>query len=337
MEKKLVLCPCCESSESQALYRKKEHPHILQGLPVETIIMKCDNCAAAYTEPMPTQEQLEYIYREEFLYPDHFSKQEKKGLIKYINQLENLLGQKSGKMLDIGCASGLLLSLAVAKGWQAYGLDTSQKLLEVAMKEVPQASLFLGPIKNADYDSNYFDIAVALNLLEHLTDPIDFLKEVNRVLRPGGLFLFKTVRIDSILARKRKMDWDHLKWPGHLIWYSKKSLQRLLQNTNFHIRKIQFTGVPYIPGVRRYMDHRMYGGEKDKNTQHKINHNQIENTMSITKKVMKIMLKNDLLKTIASNINNTFQLGDTITIIAEKNIQLIIELIRILNYHDRFF
>ena len=205
------------------------------------------------------------------------------------------------------------------------------------MKEVPQASLFLGPIKNADYDSNYFDIAVALNLLEHLTDPIDFLKEVNRVLRPGGLFLFKTVRIDSILARKRKMDWDHLKWPGHLIWYSKKSLQRLLQNTNFHIRKIQFTGVPYIPGVSRYMDHRMYGGEKDKNTQHKINHNQIENTMSITKKVMKIMLKNDLLKTIASNINNTFQLGDTITIIAEKNIQLIIELIRILNYHDRFF
>lgn len=183
---------------------------------------------------------------------------------------------------------------------------------------VPQATLFLGPIEMASYESDCFDAVIALNLLEHLSNPVKLLKEVNRVLRPGGLFLFKTVRIDSIPARRRKMNWDHLKWPGHLLWYSEKSLALMLQNANFRVKKSQVTGVPYIPGVKRYMDHRIYTNNQYANTGATMQSKQCKTSMPLIKRILKIMLKNGLVKSCASYLNTTFQLGDTVTIFAEK-------------------
>ncbi len=273
-------------------------------------------CGTAYANPMPTRKQLDYIYNDVFTYPVEFSKSDTKGYSRYIFQIEKLLSQRSGRLLDIGCASGLLLSRAVAQGWEAFGLDTSERLLEVALQRVPQASLFPGPIESAGYGSDYFDAVIALNLLEHLRDPVKLLEEVDRVLRPGGIFLFKTVRIDSIPARKRKMNWDHLKWPGHLIWYSKKSLDLVLQNANFRVRKSQVTGVPYIPGVKRYMDHRITNNQcEDTGT---TTQRQFRTSMPLMKRILRIMLGNSLLKSCGSTLNSTFRLGDTITVYAEK-------------------
>lgn len=311
-------CPCCGSSNSHELYRKADHPLILEGFPDTSVIVKCESCGSAYANPMPTQEQLDHIYGDLFLYPAEFSNADIKGHTKYIYQIEKLLPKKSVKLLDIGCASGLLLSLAASKGWQVFGIDISEKLLEAASFRIPQASLFLGHIEDAGYEDNSFDAVIALNLLEQLTNPAKLLREVNRILKPGGLFLFKTVRIDSIPARKRKMDWDHLKWPGHLIWFSKESLDLLLEKTNLRVRKSQVTGVPYIPGVKRYMDHRHTQNDQSKDTDTDTQMEIVKASMPLVKRVVKIILRSGHLKACASYFNSTFRLGDTITVIAEK-------------------
>jgi len=267
---------------------------------------------------MPSKDQLDRIYSDVFFYSSDFSGADARGHRKYIDQIETMLGSK-GKLLDIGCASGLLLSLADEGGWETYGIDISEKLLEAAGSRVPRASLFNGQIEDAPYENGFFDAVVALNLLEHLVTPVRLLSEVSRVLKPGGIFLFKTVIIDSIPGKKRKVNWDHLKWPGHLIWYSKESLVTLLNQSGFRARKTRVTGVPYIPGVKRYMDHRSTKNDSTETRGSSEKPDRAETSMPFVKKLLKAILRSSSLKTFASFINSTFKLGDTVTVYAERN------------------
>jgi 2-polyprenyl-3-methyl-5-hydroxy-6-metoxy-1,4-benzoquinol methylase len=304
-------CPCCSGSDTSVLYTKKEYPFLLTGLPDTTVICRCASCSTAFADPMPGQEELDHVYGNVFDYPEDFTGSEKRGHLKYITSIEKLT-EKPGTLLDIGCASGLLLELASGKGWEPYGADISEKLIQAAQQRVPHASLFHGTVEDAGYEDGFFDAVTAVNVLEHLTDPKVFIKEVSRILKPGGVFLFKTVRIDSMLARRRKMHWDHLKWPGHLIWYSKQSLDLLLNTHDLFIQKARITGIPYIPGIRRYM-HASYGSPGSLKTD-----TSKTKSVPMVKKIVKTVLKNRVLRACASFLNNLFRLGDTVTVYARK-------------------
>jgi SAM-dependent methyltransferase len=287
------------------------------GLPDTAEIVKCDKCCTAFTWPMPSEEQLDKIYSDVFSYPEEFSSADTKGHRKYIDQIEALCSGPPGKLLDIGCATGLILSLADSGGWETWGIDISPKLMKAAGSRVPRASLFVGQIEDAHFETGFFDAAIALNLLEHLITPVKLLSEVSRVLKPGGIFLFKTVMIDSIPAKRRRENWDHLKWPGHLIWYSKESLNAVLHQTGFLVKKVKVTGVPYVPGIKRYMDHRVSTDGSSGAAVHSKKTNTVT-SMPIVKRSLKAILRSHSLKACASLINSTFKLGDTITVYAEK-------------------
>jgi SAM-dependent methyltransferase len=89
-------------------------------------------------------------------------------------------------VLDIGCGSGLALSMAARRGAAVSGIDISGSLLAVARRRVPGADLREGGLDTLPFDAGAFDVAVALNALQFAFEPAAALREVQRVLRPGG-------------------------------------------------------------------------------------------------------------------------------------------------------
>jgi ubiquinone/menaquinone biosynthesis C-methylase UbiE len=97
-------------------------------------------------------------------------------------------------LLDCGCGPGTIsvgLAEAIAPG-ELVGIDTSDRLLESARahaqeRGVVNARFKYGDIHAIPFDAGTFDAAIVSHVLEHLPDPVAAMREVRRVLKPGGI------------------------------------------------------------------------------------------------------------------------------------------------------
>ena len=103
-----------------------------------------------------------------------------------------LLGNvKNKKILDFGCGSGILSKLLTKKGAKIKGFDISKEMLDIAKKENPKLDLKLGSGYNIPFKEK-FDIVVASLVVHYLKDWNKMFKEVSKVLKKGGYFIFST-------------------------------------------------------------------------------------------------------------------------------------------------
>ena len=92
--------------------------------------------------------------------------------------------------------------------------------------------MFCGPLEQAAYPDNYFDVVRASATLEHITHPYASIRESLRVLRKGGLFLFSVPSIESLVIRILSKRYRYL-CEGHLYYFSRASITHLLQRAGF--------------------------------------------------------------------------------------------------------
>ena len=88
--------------------------------------------------------------------------------------------------LDIGCNEGSLVAGALVNCERAIGLDIDEEVLHKARTLYPEAEFYHGTVDNLPFDNEIFSVISMLDVLEHVSNPISSLKEVDRVLRPGG-------------------------------------------------------------------------------------------------------------------------------------------------------
>lgn len=100
-----------------------------------------------------------------------------------------LLGDRPGQVLDAGMGPGRLLAELQARGWRVAGVDISEAMVEAARRRLPQAAerLQRGSIERLPFAAGSFDAAVATGVLEYAGFRGTALRELARVLRPGGL------------------------------------------------------------------------------------------------------------------------------------------------------
>ena len=102
--------------------------------------------------------------------------------------------QEKISFLDIGCGAGLLTNALAKEGHQVTGIDLSPKSLEIAKKydETKGVSYLLADAYSLPFEEGAFDVAAALDVLEHVEEPWRLLREASRILKPGGVFFFHT-------------------------------------------------------------------------------------------------------------------------------------------------
>ena len=94
--------------------------------------------------------------------------------------------------LDLGCGTGEMLKLILQEdvGKELYGIDLSEKMLHVAKSKLPeQVKLLLGDSEALPFPDNTFDVVYCNDSFHHYPAPMNVLREVHRVLKPGGTFL----------------------------------------------------------------------------------------------------------------------------------------------------
>lgn len=94
--------------------------------------------------------------------------------------------------LDLGCGTGEMLKLILQEDThkELCGIDLSEKMLAVAKSKLPeQVKLILGDSESLPFSDNTFDVVYCNDSFHHYPAPQNVLREVYRVLKPGGTFL----------------------------------------------------------------------------------------------------------------------------------------------------
>ncbi|MDZ4662845.1 MAG: bifunctional 2-polyprenyl-6-hydroxyphenol methylase/3-demethylubiquinol 3-O-methyltransferase UbiG [Pseudomonadota bacterium] len=98
------------------------------------------------------------------------------------------------KILDVGCGAGFMANQLAQDGFDVVALDASNESLNVARRfdSTKKVKYILGNAYTLPFDDQKFDSVVCLDFLEHVEDPALVIKEISRVLKPGGDFFFHT-------------------------------------------------------------------------------------------------------------------------------------------------
>jgi SAM-dependent methyltransferase len=139
------------------------------------------------------------------------------------------------KVLDIGCATGALLASLREKGWRTMGVEISKPQAEYARQERGLDVRTL-PLEENRFPPEEFQAVLASHLIEHLNDPASLIREVYRILAPGGRFFVTTPNIGGFQARLLGSRWRSAIF-DHLYLFSVKTLSALLLKNGFRVEK----------------------------------------------------------------------------------------------------
>ena len=134
-------------------------------------------------------------------------------------------------LLDIGCGNGNFLSLAAEVGWKVSGVDPDPKALNIARSHGYE--VFQGGIEQLHGSNELFDVITMNHVIEHVHDPVDFVRSAYRLLKPGGILFIDTPNIESTGAKIYGKNWRGLEAPRHLVLFSKIGLSDILTNNGF--------------------------------------------------------------------------------------------------------
>jgi len=170
------------------------------------------------------------------------------------------------KILDLGCGNGRILEILEDKNIDYVGLDNSEKLIEIAKKNYPQAKFLVGDALSLPFPNDFFDKVFSIRVLPHIPSnefQFQFLKEVSRVLKPGGLliltawylygftvksnFLLMLENVFLKLIGKSKLDFGDalIPWGKKAIryyhYFTKRGLKKLAEESGLKVKKIWST------------------------------------------------------------------------------------------------
>lgn len=161
-----------------------------------------------------------------------------------------------GRLLDIGCGVGVFLEMARGRGWQVAGVDISAYAVQHA-RDQRGLDARCGVLRDMQFADGSFDVVTMWDVLEHLPDPLAELREVRRVLRPGGCVLINTPNEGSLLKVLARLGYrlslGRLVYPVrklyhqyHLCYFTPDTLRRLLERAGLRVMKLSGTCIPTV-------------------------------------------------------------------------------------------
>lgn len=228
-----IVCPLCGSTSFKKKWR-------VDGV----VFVYCRNCGLVVQNPRPTSfgERYDEEYFEyEIANQENFFDLMLKGLddAAFFEELVPTLPNHR-RILDIGCATGRLLHHFKVLGWDTAGVDLCSKSAAYGNREYG-VNIVAKALDDAAFPEEFFSVAHASHLIEHVGNPSELVREVARILLPGGVFICVTPTLDGLQARILGSRWRSA-IPDHMTLFSKATLTMLLEGAGFGIELVRSWG-----------------------------------------------------------------------------------------------
>ncbi|BAY33445.1 methyltransferase [Nostoc carneum NIES-2107] len=237
-------CPGCNSPNSKS-------NHLFNAIILgETCpVLKCINCGLVYKKFAPTAKGMAKIYSEYYVHfltdSSQITEADINSAKQKLDRCRKLLGRNNLldnlKLLDIGCGSGNFVKIAQGFNYLAEGIDPylpPQLENTYLHKKCPE-----------DIPNSSYDIAVLLNVAEHIDQPIMLFSAVRQLLKPGGVMLLTCPYGNSLARQIHQACWGHLALDEHLLFWTPASLTSLLRQLGFHGKvSYRIAGSPFPYG-----------------------------------------------------------------------------------------
>lgn len=280
----VAMCPVCHQKEHKPLYRDRSD--IMFGASGLWDMDICLHCGSAYLNPRPVADDIEKVYTEIYAQRKPAAKTQvvtkqnlKSNLLKgflcnrygYCEDVspgfrmlallinlspywqEQLMYRTmclpykpNGRLLDIGCGNGDFLAFMSTLNWRAEGIDTDKKMIQICRGRGLQVEE--NTLEKQNYPDNTFDAITAKHVIEHVYDPVGFLSECLRILKPGGYLVLLTPNLQSLGHKLFTDSWLGLEIPRHITLFTLDSLRMIAQKVGLKIVSFSSTGriTPFV-------------------------------------------------------------------------------------------
>ena len=224
-------CTVCGANQSDYLFEKQSDDR--GAGPIS--IYRCRQCKAIYLGKYDTEydDGLYEYYRnyqgkpKEAIYDPLTVKS-------YLKVLDLFAQHIPGRtILDVGCGKGDFVDAAILAGWDINGIELAQPAVEIAQG-------YGLPVERLDFFSDLIepsskDIVTLFEVIEHLADPVRFLRRAEEVVKPGGLVYLTTPNYDSLDRRLLGITWPVIH-REHLTYFTPETLLSMLRaNTGLNV------------------------------------------------------------------------------------------------------
>ncbi|MEK7857834.1 MAG: class I SAM-dependent methyltransferase [Elusimicrobiota bacterium] len=209
-------------------------------------VLRCRSCGLVRLDPIPSEAELDRFYRDVYRteydpgvgaeenHKNHLSEARSR-----VARLEPLLG-RSKTVLEIGSGACAFLTAVGPLVKEACGIEPTDEYRAWAAKQ----GLQVFP-KLADVDGRRFDLIALFHVLEHVREPLGFLKSLLARLNPGGRLIIEVPNVDDALISLYQVPAyaPFYYQSAHLWYFSAATLERAVTAAGAKAR---------ITGIQRY-------------------------------------------------------------------------------------
>jgi 2-polyprenyl-3-methyl-5-hydroxy-6-metoxy-1,4-benzoquinol methylase len=194
---------------------------------------RCRGCGLEKQHPLPSAEELETYYEQSYVSGMYQLFTEADGMkrLTAAQRLGEMLAlARSGRWLDVGCSNGVFVDVSRQRGYDAQGIELSSTAVQAARQrglpvECATVEDFAPPTR--------FDTITAFDVLEHVLDPMLFLRSVHRLLVPGGVLALTVPNLASMSRLLMRRRWYFYIPEEHLFYFNPSCIEKLLARAGF--------------------------------------------------------------------------------------------------------
>ncbi|MCU1485136.1 MAG: Methyltransferase type 11 [Actinomycetia bacterium] len=232
-------CPACGSTTAAPL-----------GAQDGFTWVRCRTCATCFVDHLPSEAATADFFADYGRTPDDVPAIVARRSREILAPLDAY--RRTGRLLEVGFGSGVMLQAAADLGWECWGVELSEVALQAAAGR--GWTTFRGELTDVDLPDGGFDVVLLVETIEHLRRPDLYLARVASLLRPGGALFGTTPNGRSVTARLLGLDWSVFAAPDHIQLFSRPGLRELLGGAGLEPRHVRAQGVnPSVlrAGLRR--------------------------------------------------------------------------------------
>jgi SAM-dependent methyltransferase len=228
-------CPGCGETGVRTLFSAGDR--LYHTTDKSFLVVECKTCRLIRLEPRPSPKELSAYYPGEYWYQPQAGAASRieetyrrfvlRDHVNFVMRAIEDSGQ-NGLVVDVGCGGGLFLKMMRERGLPVLGLETSHSAATAAWNQNGVA-VVCGDLAKSPIERGGCAIVTMFHVVEHLHDPVGYLRSARDLLLPGGRLIVQVPNASSWQFLMFGEHWNGVDVPRHLVNYRQRDLENLLE------------------------------------------------------------------------------------------------------------